>query len=243
MRTDEEQPMGAGESPRTRGEIAWANRTAAGRARLERRVRLLHRGLEGVPNPVVVELGCGAGLFAERLRVLRADIRYVGLDLAPLAVAYAARRNRSGVAVFCVADALRLPCADGCADVVAGNSILHHLPLNQALAEVYRVLRPGGLLFFAEPNMLNPQVALQENVSVLRALVQTSAGETAFVRWEMAESLRKAGFREVSVQPFDFLHPFMPGLLVPIASGFGALAERLPLMREIAAALLVQAKK
>lgn len=240
---EEEQRNHVDQQAGERGEIAWANRTAAGRARLERRVRLLHVYLDGVPEPVVVELGCGAGLFAQRLRSLRTDVRYFGLDLAPLAVAYAARRNGLDRAVFLVADALHVPCADGCADVVAGNSILHHLPLEQALAEVYRVLRPGGLLFFAEPNMLNPQVALQENVSVVKALVQTSARETAFVRWEMAESLRKAGFSEVSVQPFDFLHPFVPGPLVPIAAGAGALAERLPLMREIAAALLVQAKK
>ena len=41
-------------------------------------------------------------------------------------------------------------------DVVFGAAILHHLELERSLAEIYRVLRPGGRAVFAEPLDSNP---------------------------------------------------------------------------------------
>ena len=47
------------------------------------------------------------------------------------------------------------------------------------------------------------------------------------------------GFCEVSVQPFDFLHPLVPSKLITGIDRIGRLIERLPLLKEISGSLLI----
>src|SRR5262249_25149817 len=56
-----------------------------------------------------------------------------------------------GAAEFVVASAHELPIAVNSIDVVFGIAILHHLDLDRASREVYRVLKPGGRGIFQEP--------------------------------------------------------------------------------------------
>ena len=105
------------------------------------------------------------------------------------------------------------------------------------------MLKPGGRTVFAEPSMLNPQIALQRNIPVLRRLSGASPEETAFFRWRLAANLRRNGFQEVSIQPFDFLHPAVPGPLIGTVRTVGWALERIPLVREIAGSLLLSATR
>jgi SAM-dependent methyltransferase len=93
----------------------------------------------------VLEVGCGPGEAAERIgRELDADV--VALDLSPRMVELA--RSRGVVAR--VGDVQDLPFADGAFDCVLAAWMLFHVPdLDRALAEVARVLRPGGRLVAA----------------------------------------------------------------------------------------------
>jgi ubiquinone/menaquinone biosynthesis C-methylase UbiE len=68
-------------------------------------------------------------------------------------------------------DAKRLPYADGAFDAVISNSIVHHIPQPRGvLAEMLRVLRPGGLLFVRD--LLRPETADE-----VERIVQTYAGD------------------------------------------------------------------
>ncbi len=95
----------------------------------------------------VLEVGCGAGIFADRL------VREVpGVDLtatdqsARFVELTAALTEGHGVATR-EADLEHLPFEDASYDVVAALWMLYHLPdLHRGLAEIERVLRPGGLL-------------------------------------------------------------------------------------------------
>lgn len=53
-------------------------------------------------------------------------------------------------------------------DVVIGSSILHHLEIETAMKKIFEILKPGGIIVFAEPNMMNPQIALQKNIPWLK---------------------------------------------------------------------------
>src|SRR6266540_3988241 len=90
---------------------------------------------------VLVDLGCGAGLMAPYLQ--GKGYRHVGVDLVVSALEQAA--SHGVVAVR--GDVTRLPLADGCADVVCAGEILEHVTdLRSTVAEMCRILRPGGLL-------------------------------------------------------------------------------------------------
>ena len=110
--------------------------------------------LEPLAGRRILELGCGRGEFSAWLagggaRVTAADL---GPDLVGAARLLAAA---SGVhAGFAVANAARLPFADGSFDLVLGMNVLHHLSeadLARAVRESHRVLAPGGTAAFYEP--------------------------------------------------------------------------------------------
>ena len=91
----------------------------------------------------ILEIGCGTGHFAARLAEESPRARVIATDLSKRMVALAASRGVTGL----LADAQGLPFGDAELDVVAAMWMLYHVPdLDAALAEVRRVLRPGGLL-------------------------------------------------------------------------------------------------
>lgn len=91
-----------------------------------------------------LDAGCGRGELAERL--LHAGVDVVALDQSERMVELTRAR---GVAAH-VGDVQALPFADGEFDVVVANFMLYHVPdVQAALAELARVLRPGGRLVAA----------------------------------------------------------------------------------------------
>jgi len=91
--------------------------------------------------------------------------------------------------------------------------------------------------------MLNPQIAFQKNVPWVKRKLGDSPDETAFFRWPLRRLLEQTGFHDVQIDPFDFLHPKIPGFLVNPVSGFGRLLERVPLIGEFAGSLYIRAVK
>jgi SAM-dependent methyltransferase len=102
----------------------------------------------------VLEVGCGPGWFwVEATAHLRPDLDVTLTDLSDGMVAEARAqvgRSRSGRAVALTADAQALPFDPGEFDVVVANHMLYHVPdPGLAVAELARVLRPGGTLLAA----------------------------------------------------------------------------------------------
>jgi ubiquinone/menaquinone biosynthesis C-methylase UbiE len=227
------------------GETWWGNRTPAGAARMKRRARLVAAELARFADPVVLELGCGTGTFSRRVLDERPSLRLVGCDISPKAVQVAAAACAGYPhARFEVADGTALGQAAGSVDAIIGSSILHHLfPIEAVLGECFRVVRPGGLIWFSEPNMMNPQIVVQKNVRWIGRMLEDTEDETAFFRWRLAKALREVGFQDVSIRPYDFLHPSVPRPLVGVADRVGRLMERIPLVREVAGSLVIRARK
>lgn len=90
----------------------------------------------------VLEVGCGEGEMAEQI-ASRLGVELVAIDLSPRMVELARARGLDAR----VADIQSLPFADDTFDVVLAAWMLYHVPdLDRGLAEVARVLRPGGAL-------------------------------------------------------------------------------------------------
>ncbi|MFC4783337.1 class I SAM-dependent methyltransferase [Nocardioides sp. MAHUQ-72] len=89
----------------------------------------------------VLEVGCGTGAFAERLVGQDPEATVVATDQSERLVELTAARGVDAR----VADVQDLPFADASFDLVAALWMLYHVPdLDRGLAEVRRVLRPGG---------------------------------------------------------------------------------------------------
>jgi SAM-dependent methyltransferase len=217
----------------------WRWEGVAGRSRWTRRAAWLCG--EVLAGESVPEIGCGTGALARALADRGARVTAIDVSAELLAIA---RRDAIGAPVnWLLTDAARSGLAPGCFNWVVGSSVLHHLELGAALAEIFRLLAPGGRLRFTEPNLLNPQIAIQKHVKPIKRWAGDSPDESAFTRWQVAAAMRARGFEAGAVRPFDFVHPAIPGPLVPIALPIGAALERVPLVREIAGSLMIEARR
>lgn len=217
----------------------WNWEGPAGQVRWARRVKMLSEHLR--LGMTVLELGCGTGHFTRELACSGADI--VAVDVSPELLAMAREGYPAPNVRYEVQNASALTYPNAVFDSVVGSSVLHHLEIKEALREIYRVLRVGGTIYFTEPNMLNPQIAIQKNVRWVKRKLGDSPDETAFFRWPLRRLLKKTGFRNVRIDPFDFLHPKIPGFLVTPVSCLGTFLERAPLISEFAGSLYIRAVK
>jgi ubiquinone/menaquinone biosynthesis methyltransferase len=99
-----------------------------------------------------LDLACGTGDIAFALQQRGADV--VGLDITPRMVELArAKRTPSSRPSFLVGDMMALPFADASFDVVTTGYGIRNVPaIAPALAEIHRVLRPGGVLLSLDFN-------------------------------------------------------------------------------------------
>jgi ubiquinone/menaquinone biosynthesis C-methylase UbiE len=225
-----------------RAEVVWTWDSPAGRYRARRRAELFIERCQLAPGRRALELGCGTGVFLEQVARSGADL--TGLDLSP-DLLERTRARLAGVANVTLecGNAEQTPFADATFDAIYGSSILHHLDLEHAVTEAARILRPGGRIAFAEPNALNPQVAVMFHVNALKPYFGVSADEMAFSRFAAARALRKAGYADIEVRPFDFVHPSLPPASVVAVGRLSRLLESLPVVCEIAGSLLITARR
>lgn len=106
----------------------------------------------GLRGRRVLEVGCGRGVGLEILSSLGAAT-VSGFDLDPAMIALARTRvsvSGSGAHVY-VGDATAISAPDASFDAVVEYAILHHIPpWREALGEIARVLRPGGVFYFED---------------------------------------------------------------------------------------------
>jgi ubiquinone/menaquinone biosynthesis C-methylase UbiE len=106
------------------------------------------------PEADILEIGCGTGAGA-RMLARQFNPRHLFLTDIDLRMVRLAR-NRLSLAAsppprFCVGDAARMPFRSEMAHAVFGFGFLHHVPAwRGGLAEIHRVLKPGGIYYFEE---------------------------------------------------------------------------------------------
>ncbi|HOX90085.1 MAG TPA: class I SAM-dependent methyltransferase [Burkholderiaceae bacterium] len=209
---------------------------------LATRLRAFERafGAARLDGQTWIDVGCGAGTYSRWLAARGA--RVIGLDYSQPSLAKAARFPANAPIAFAVADATRLPLPAGCAHGVLLFGVLQALSSpGGALAELHRVLRPGGALWLD---------ALNADSAAARALAarERAKGEPPRLRHDAPDELLAA------VSAAGFEHAALTW--VPIAPGRTAAAQPLlelapvrgvvqgiaPLGRTLAHSLLVNAR-
>jgi len=236
-----EQEILHGRKISNKAEFIWGWGTPAGKKRAERRANYFVVFGDIREGKKVLEIGCGMGIFTKKLAHTKAYI--VAIDISPDLIQRATNEVKCDNVSFYIDDVENMRFEDSSFDCVVGSSVLHHLNLRRALLEINRVLKKNGKAIFTEPNMLNPQIILQKNIKPIGKILGDLPSETAFFRWQLTKIFLEAGFKKVSIKPFDFLHPWVPQFCIKGIEKIGLLLEKIPIIREIAGSLLIIAEK
>ncbi|MEZ4613859.1 MAG: class I SAM-dependent methyltransferase, partial [Caldilineaceae bacterium] len=118
---------------------------------VDKRVAAQLRHVRKADVDVLLDLGCHNGINTARVREVLQPRVTIGLEYGPTAIVEAKERG-----VQTVRHDLNqpLPFDDAFADVVVAYDVLEHLVETwQAVCEVYRVLKPGGIFVIDCPNL------------------------------------------------------------------------------------------
>jgi len=168
---------------------------AAARLQAEVREELLSR-LSLMRNAplAALDLGCGTGAGARALKQRYPRAQVTAADLSPEMLRQARRHSRFWRPIRCIeADARSLPFEAASFDLVFSNLMLQWVqPLDAALAEIRRVLRPGGLLLASSFGPLT----LQELRSAWAAADDGVHVNDFIDVHDFGSALQRAGFSE-----------------------------------------------
>jgi ubiquinone/menaquinone biosynthesis C-methylase UbiE len=189
-------------------QIAYMDAAAATAVGLDYKRRFLG-ALNVRPGQAVADIGCGPGTDLGRLaEAVGVDGSVVGVDRDPRMLDEARRRlaDRSNVELR-QGEAHALPVPDGSVDRARVDRVLQHVPdPTAAIAEVCRVLRPGGLFGMAEPDWDTLAVA-DEDVETSRRFADYVASRVrnATIGRELVRLSVQAGLRVRLVEPIAVL--------------------------------------
>ena len=128
-------------------------------------VRLLNAELDRLaltPPRAVLDLGCGIGVYERELRRRWPAASLTGVDFSQRHIL--AARTHEPTATFLHGDAESLPLGDASIDLALAIEVMEHfLRPEQAVAELARVVRPGGLLIVVVP--LSPPIPFVRTIS------------------------------------------------------------------------------
>ena len=222
-------------------EEIWGWGTPAGKLRAIRRAKLIIKHAEIDHTTSVLEIGCGNGNFTREFAKSGAEI--IALDISPelINLAKANSTYDENQVQFICAQFEDHPFPE-LLDAIIGSSVLHHLEISNSLKKIFSLIKPGGKVVFAEPNMLNPQVFLERTI-LRNFLSYVTPDETAFIKNKIEKQLGELGFTNIVVFAFDWLHPATPTSMLSAVGALGKVFENTPGVREFAGSLLIAAQK
>ncbi|MBG6206485.1 ubiquinone/menaquinone biosynthesis C-methylase UbiE [Labrenzia sp. EL_126] len=165
------------------------------------------------PGKSVLDVGCGFGLETLRLAKKVAPAGHVaGVDVSPEFVDEAIRRARTAELEvdYKVGDARRLPFADDTFDCVRAERILIYLKdFSNALAEMERVLKPGGRMALIEPDFSTNTINTHDRL-LMRRIVDhetSQAVEQSYLPGPLTAALEDLGFANIEIATRVLIFP------------------------------------
>ena len=117
--------------------------------------RYFYSRLQKINDKTILDCGCGHGFTSVRCAKNGANV--TGIDISPKMIELAYRNanfnNITSNATFKIMSVQELDYADNTFDYAVGIGALHHLNLELAGKEIFRVLKPGGKAIFLEPRI------------------------------------------------------------------------------------------
>ncbi len=163
----------------------------------------------------LLEIGCGQGAGARIVYDLFSPDRYVGVDLDPRMIRRARRKALAlPNATFLVADATSLEFPDASFDRVIDFGIIHHVPnWRDVLAEVRRILKPGGEFLFEDLSV----ETWERGIGIPFKRITDHPYDEMFRKQEFVDELRAFGFdvQTHEASPLSFFYFWGRAALAP----------------------------
>lgn len=203
-------------------------------------------------DKVVLDLGCGSGLYSYEL--LRGGAKtVVGIDLNRQALSEQVKNNQKGLYLIC-ADAEHLPFRDEAFDMVLSVEVLTHIPpdlRSRVFSDIHRVMWEGALAFFTLHNSFRLTMGHWFRLRKAKNSYTTSN----LTVWPLAPKVARKNLNAASFECdhvthylnyhsrfshiFYVAHPYWSRAVIVIED----VLCRLPLFRRLAITFLVRVRK
>ncbi|RKF12424.1 class I SAM-dependent methyltransferase [Roseovarius spongiae] len=185
---------------------------------------------------IVLDYCCGVGGTSIKAAKAGADL-VIGIDISESSLKVAQKRAEAeGVAdriLFILGDAENTGLPEGSVERTICSGVLHHLDLDHAGPELFRVTAPGGKVLSIEALDYNPAIKLYR--------MRTPDLRT---EWEKAHILSLKDVRKMGeyfeVPDIRFWHitaiaaPHLPGFMLPVLNGLDRVLEKIPMVQRLA---------
>jgi ubiquinone/menaquinone biosynthesis C-methylase UbiE len=153
----------------------------------------------------VLDVGCGTGKFSLKLHSYNSNMRIHGVDLSDDMITKAKAKVKDNSIEFRTGDVENLPYDDNSFDVVTCSHSFHHYPnQKRALAEMRRVLKPGGKAMIVDGSRDN----LWGNI--IFGIVEIVEREVYHIfEKELREMLQSVGFTNITQKTFNPIAPLL----------------------------------
>jgi ubiquinone/menaquinone biosynthesis C-methylase UbiE len=220
-----------------------------GEGAYQRLLSLFQTHVRPQPGERCIDLGCGTGAFARRLRP--SGLAMTGMDISAASIA---RAHSHGDGVnYVVGDITRTELPDGTFDIIVYSGVLHHFSTEEqrrgVLAEGFRLLAPKGRLFAFDPSAHSPSMWLYRDPrSPLFSEKGKTENEVLLDRDELAAELRAAGFADVTVRgvsgiSFRYVEGRLASLILPLYNAYEQIVRYSPFEDRLGTFLVSVARK
>ena len=158
-----------------------------------------------------LDFGCSSGTF---IGCLNAKKKSIGIDVSKSQIKYAKSEYEKKNHKFLLTD-LPLSFKNNTFDVATILEVIEHCDQAQntkIIKEIYRVLKPGGILILTTPNYLSLWPFLEKLISYFGPIDYTKQHINYFNKKKLSSFLNKNNFFEVKTSTFIYFSPFCASL-------------------------------
>ncbi|MFI5381822.1 MAG: class I SAM-dependent methyltransferase [Tepidisphaerales bacterium] len=179
----------------------------------EAKLREAMRWLDPQPGDVMLDVGCGSGVLADRLAAVEGT-RVIGVDGNAAAIEFASAQYQRPNLEFRHGLVDELGFAPGSISKIAFLEVIEHIPTPQGLAVLqsfHKLLRPGGRAVISTPNIRSLWPVIEWAMDAFRLAPHMAEDQHVayYHRGSLARLGEAAGFRVAGCRTINFAAPWL----------------------------------